>query len=65
MNPPIFTKSRSNEDPENIVEELKKVLEVIHVVSTERFELVSYRLKSGIWLTNGRRPKLRMHTSMG
>ena len=45
MKPPSFTESSIVEDPENFVEEFKKVFEVIHVVNTERVELVAYQLK--------------------
>ena len=45
MNPLSFTGSIPIEDPENFVEELKKVFEVMHVVDVERVELDAYRLK--------------------
>ncbi|XP_049364484.1 uncharacterized protein LOC125829278 [Solanum verrucosum] len=45
MNPPDFTGSSVTEDLENFVEELLKVLEVMHVGDFERFELVAYQLK--------------------
>ena len=32
-------------DPENIVEVLKKVFDVMHVVDTERVEVAAYQLK--------------------
>ena len=46
MNPPRFTNSSTTDDPKNIVEELNKMFYVIHVVRTERVELVSYQMKS-------------------
>ena len=46
MNPPSFIGSSTTMDPKNIVEELKKVLEVMHVVNDERVELDAYQLKS-------------------
>ena len=35
----------NNKDPENFVEELKKVFEVMHVVDVKRDELAAYQLK--------------------
>ncbi|XP_049342940.1 uncharacterized protein LOC125807273 [Solanum verrucosum] len=35
MNPPDFTGSSVNEDPENFVEDLQKVFDVIHVADAE------------------------------
>lgn len=35
-NPPKFTGSNVIEDPENFVEELQKMFEVIHVVDVDR-----------------------------
>ncbi|KAK4708837.1 hypothetical protein R3W88_029762 [Solanum pinnatisectum] len=46
MNPPSFTGSSTVEDPENFIEELKKVFEVMHVADTERVELDTYQLKN-------------------
>ena len=46
MNPRRLTCSSTIEDPMNFIEELKKVLDVMHVVDIERIELVSYQLKS-------------------
>uniref|UniRef100_M0ZUZ3 Retrotransposon gag protein n=1 Tax=Solanum tuberosum TaxID=4113 RepID=M0ZUZ3_SOLTU len=46
MNPPCFTGSSTTEDPENFIEELKKVFEVMHVADTERVELAAYQLKN-------------------
>ncbi|XP_049365273.1 uncharacterized protein LOC125830104 [Solanum verrucosum] len=46
MNPPSFTGLRTIEDPENFIEELKKVFEAMHVADTERVELVAYQLKN-------------------
>ncbi|WMV37884.1 hypothetical protein MTR67_031269 [Solanum verrucosum] len=52
MNLPRFTGSTVTEDPENFVEELQKVFEVMHVIDIERVELVAYQLKgvSRIWI---------------
>ncbi|KAH0728063.1 hypothetical protein KY284_003928 [Solanum tuberosum] len=46
MNPPSFTGSSTTEDPENFIEELKKVFEVMHVYDTVRVELVAYQMKN-------------------
>ncbi|WMV36755.1 hypothetical protein MTR67_030140 [Solanum verrucosum] len=45
MNPPSFTGSRTAVDPENFIEEMKKVFDVMHVTDTVRVELVAYQLK--------------------
>ncbi|XP_015164177.1 uncharacterized protein [Solanum tuberosum] len=46
MNPPSFIGSSTTEDPENFIEELKKVFDVMHVVNIERVELAAYQLKN-------------------
>ena len=46
INAPSFIGSRTTEDPEDFVEELKKVFEVTHVVDVERVKLAAYQLKS-------------------
>ncbi|KAH0729719.1 hypothetical protein KY290_000849 [Solanum tuberosum] len=46
MNPPSFTGSSTAEDPENFIEELKKVFDVIHVTDTVRVELATYQMKN-------------------
>ncbi|WMV19044.1 hypothetical protein MTR67_012429 [Solanum verrucosum] len=45
MNPPSFMGSSTIEDPENFIEELKKIFDVMHVADTERVELAMYQLK--------------------
>ncbi|WMV29732.1 hypothetical protein MTR67_023117, partial [Solanum verrucosum] len=45
MNPPNVTGSSVLNDPENFVEELQKVCEVMHVADSERGELAAYQLK--------------------
>ena len=42
MNPPDFTGSNVTEDPENFVEELQKVFQVMCVTDVEHVELASY-----------------------
>ncbi|KAH0674527.1 hypothetical protein KY290_024941 [Solanum tuberosum] len=51
MNPPSFTCSSVTEDPENFVEDLQKVFEIMHVTDAERVELASYQMKgvTRIW----------------
>ena len=46
MNPPSFTGSSNTENPENFMEELKKVFDVMHVIDAERVELAAYQLKN-------------------
>ena len=43
---PSFTGSRSAEDLENFMEELKKVFDVMHVIGIKIYELAAYQLKS-------------------
>ena len=45
MNPPSFMGSSTTEDPENFIEELKKIFDVMHVADIERVELAVYQLK--------------------
>ncbi|XP_049354785.1 uncharacterized protein LOC125819393 [Solanum verrucosum] len=45
MNPSSFMGSSTTEDPENFIEESKKIFDVMHVVDTERVELAAYQLK--------------------
>ena len=54
MNSLSFGRSSTIEDPENIVEELKKVFEMRHMVDIERVKLVAYQLKNvaRIWFNH-------------
>ncbi|KAH0711565.1 hypothetical protein KY289_007524 [Solanum tuberosum] len=45
MNPPSFRGSSTTEDPEDFIEELKKIFDVMHVAYIERVELAAYQLK--------------------
>ena len=45
MNPPIFYGSKVDEDPQEFLDEVYKVLYVIRVTSSEKPELASYQLK--------------------
>nr|AAV31171.1 Putative polyprotein, identical [Solanum tuberosum] len=38
MNPPSFMGSSTTEDPENFIDELKKIFDVMHVADTERWK---------------------------
>ncbi|KAH0758077.1 hypothetical protein KY290_021570 [Solanum tuberosum] len=51
INPPSFTGSSVTENPENFIEELKRVFDVMHVAESERVELAAYQLKgvARIW----------------
>ncbi|WMV14145.1 hypothetical protein MTR67_007530 [Solanum verrucosum] len=44
VNPPSFTGSSTSEDPENFVDELNTVFDVMHIANTERVELAAYQL---------------------
>lgn len=68
MNPQCFTGSSTIDNPENFVEKLKKVFDVMHVVFVERVKLDAYQLKnvSRFGTTSGRRVEVRMnHTRVG
>ena len=45
MNPPSFSGSSISENPENFIEELKRIFDVMHVAESERVELAAYQLK--------------------
>ena len=51
MNPPSFTGSSITEDPENFVEELQKVFEIMHATDAEKVKLDAYQLNgiARIW----------------
>ncbi|XP_049386272.1 uncharacterized protein LOC125850472 [Solanum stenotomum] len=46
INPPSFTGSSVTEDPENFIEELKRLFDVIRVANEERVKLAVYQMKS-------------------
>ncbi|XP_049344680.1 uncharacterized protein LOC125809052 [Solanum verrucosum] len=60
MNSPNFTGSSVTEDPENFVEELQKVFEIIHIADVERVELDAYQLKgvARIWFDQWKKNKV-------
>ena len=45
MNPHKFLGSRTNEDPQNFLDEIKKIFEVMQFAGNYRVELSSYQLK--------------------
>ncbi|WMV45742.1 hypothetical protein MTR67_039127, partial [Solanum verrucosum] len=53
MNPPEFLGSQVGEDPQNFIDEVKKILGVMQVIGNDRVELASYQLKdvAHIWYT--------------
>ena len=46
MNPPSLACSSTTGDPKNIVEELQKFFDMMHVIDVERVELDAYQMKS-------------------
>ena len=42
MNPPKFLGSQANEDPQNLLDEIKKIFEVMQVTGNDRVQLASY-----------------------
>ncbi|WMV50487.1 hypothetical protein MTR67_043872 [Solanum verrucosum] len=53
MNPPEFPGSQVGEDPQNFIDEVKKIFVVMQVTRNDRVELRSYQLKDvgHIWFT--------------
>ncbi|WMV40253.1 hypothetical protein MTR67_033638 [Solanum verrucosum] len=53
MNPLEFLGSQTGEDPQNFLDEIKKIFEVMQVTGNDRVELASYQLKdvAHIWYT--------------
>lgn len=51
MNPPIFYRSKVDEDPQEFVDEIYKILNIIGVEPNEKPELTTYQLKgvAQIW----------------
>ncbi|KAK4721598.1 hypothetical protein R3W88_011831 [Solanum pinnatisectum] len=52
MNPTEFLGSQIGEDPQNFIDEVKKIFEVMQVTGNDRVELKSYQLKdvAHVWL---------------
>ena len=42
LNPPEFLGSQTNEDPQKFIDEIKKILEVMHVTRNDRVEFATY-----------------------
>ena len=53
MNPPDFLGSQTNEDPQNFLDEIKKIFEVMQVTGNDQVKLATYQLKdvAFIWYT--------------
>ncbi|XP_055814193.1 uncharacterized protein LOC129883587, partial [Solanum dulcamara] len=51
INPPVFTGSNVDEDPQNFIDEMWKILKAMHATEIEGVELVSYQLKdvANVW----------------
>ena len=47
MNPPMFFGSKVNEEPQDFLDEVYKILYVMGVSSNEKAKLDSYQLKDG------------------
>ncbi|WMV33074.1 hypothetical protein MTR67_026459 [Solanum verrucosum] len=45
MNPSEFLGSKIDEDPQNFIDEIKKIFRVVQVTRNNRVELASYQLK--------------------
>ncbi|WMV51157.1 hypothetical protein MTR67_044542 [Solanum verrucosum] len=46
MNPLVFMGSKVEGDPHNFIDNMWKILKVMHVIETEGFKLVAYQLKN-------------------
>ena len=53
INPPEFLGSQTNEDPQNFLDDIKKIFEVMQVIGNDHVKLTSYQLKdvAHIWYT--------------
>ncbi|KAH0661218.1 hypothetical protein KY284_026149 [Solanum tuberosum] len=53
MNPPEFLRLQIGKDPQNFIDEVKKIFEVMQVTGSDRVELALYQLKdvAHIWYT--------------
>jgi len=45
MNPPEFNGSKVDEDPQELIDEMYKIVEMMEVLVVEKVELVAYQLK--------------------
>ena len=59
INPHEFLGSQTNEDPQKLLDEIKKIFEVMQVTGNNRVELESYQLKNvaHIWYTQWKENK--------
>ena len=62
MNPPDFLGLQTNEDPQNFLDEIKKILEVMQVTENDQVELSSYQLQDVVIFNtlSGRRIGVQM-----
>ena len=60
MNPPEYYGSKANEDPQDFIEEIFKIVDIMGVSSTEKAELAAYQLKgiAQIWFTQWKASRL-------
>src|SRR5688572_24818818 len=60
MNPPEFHGFKSNEDPQDFIEEIFKIVDIMGVASSVKAELVAYQLKglARIWFTQWKASRL-------
>ena len=45
MDPPTFTGSDLNEDTQDVIDQIQRALDVMHVTGRETVELAAYRFK--------------------
>ena len=45
MDPPTFTRSDLNEDPQDFIDQIQRALDVMHVMGRETVELAAYIFK--------------------
>ncbi len=45
MDPPTFTGSDLNEDPQDFIDQIQRALDIIHITGRETVELTAYRFK--------------------
>jgi hypothetical protein len=45
MDPPTFTGSDLNEDPQDFIDQIQRALDIMHVTGRETVELAAYRFK--------------------
>ena len=59
LDPPTFTGSDPNEDPQDFIDQIQRALEVMHVFGVETVELAAYRLKGEaiLWYEDWKRSR--------